>query len=153
MRFLLIALAIVLPFQGSTPEEMYGIYATPETKEILERYEQMEREVQAAEEAARTQKTIALSLSILVGLIPFGVILRRSVRESTWKNNPGGTIAGLLIALLGGALLFGLNYGIFYLRFNTGEQFNIALAFLLVAAMIAGAIFLLLKKDHKNNKS
>lgn len=85
-------------------------------------------------------------LSLLIGLIPLGVIVRRILREKTWKENPSGTAKAIGIGLAGGALLFGLNYGVFLLKTHYGDAFNTVLAFLLVAALIVGCIFVLKKK-------
>ena len=47
--------------------------------------------------------------------------------------------------MAGGVVLFGFNYGIFLLKIKMGDAFNTALAFLIVAALIAGSIYLLKK--------
>ena len=44
-------------------------------------------------------------------------------------------------------VLFGLNYGVLYLKIKYGDGFNTTLAFLIVAALIAGAIYLMKKKQ------
>lgn len=51
------------------------------------------------------------------------------------------------------ALSVALNYGIFLLKIRMGNAFNITLAFLLVAAMIVGSIYLLNKKDDNSGNS
>lgn len=143
---LLLTFGAAWPAAAQTPEELYGEYMTPETRAIMERYEEAERRAQEAEVAAKARKTLALSVAILIGLIPLGVIGRRILREKSWKGNPSGTAKAIGIALAGGAVLFGLNYGIFLLKMRYGDAFNTTLAFLLVAAMIAGSIYLLQKK-------
>lgn len=70
-----------------TPEELYGEYITPETRAVLERFEEA-----------------------------------------------------------GGAVLFGLNYGIFLLKIKMGDAFNTTLAFLLLAALFVGCIYVMKKK-------
>ena len=143
---LLLTFGAAWPAAAQTPEELYGEYMTPETRAIMERYEEAERRAQEAEVAAKARKTLALSVAILIGLIPLGVIGRRILREKSWKGNPSGTAKAIGTALAGGAVLFGLNYGIFLLKMRYGDAFNTTLAFLLVAAMIAGSIYLLQKK-------
>lgn len=97
-----------------------------------------------AEAAASARRTLVLSLSILIGLIPPAVIGRRAIRDKTWRNNPSGTVRALAVGLLGGTVLFALNYGIFLLKIRMGDAFNTALAFLIVAALIIGSLLLFL---------
>lgn len=144
MSILLAFLLAVLPLQTA---EMYNEYITAETQEILDKYDQLEEDLQEAEEARQGQKTSALVFSIIIGLIPLGFIGRQIIKGGTWKNNPSGTARGLGIALLGGIVLFGLNYGIFTLKFRMGDAFSAVLAYVLVAAIIVGAVWLLTKKD------
>lgn len=54
-----------------------------------------------------------------------------------------GTVRALGVGILGGAVLFALNYGIFLLKIKMGDAFNTARAFLIVAALIIGSILLL----------
>lgn len=125
---------------AQTPDQLYGDYITPETQSILERHEQAMREVAAAEAAARARKTLILAVS---GLIPVGVIGLQILKEKNWKDNPGGTVRALGTAFAGGLVIFGLNYGVLYLKFKYGDAFNTALAFLIVAGLIVGCIYLL----------
>ena len=67
------------------------------------------------------------------------------VREKTWKGNPSGTVKAIGIGIGGGLVLFGLNYGEFLLKLKMGDAFHTSLAFLLVAGLIAGSIYLLKK--------
>ena len=128
-----------------SPEEMYSEYITPETREILEKADRLEDEAMAAEAAAKTKKTLALSISIIIGLIPLCHIGRDIIKRKSWKENPGGTVRALGVGLIGGVVLFGLNYGVFLLKIRMGDGFNTAFAFLIVALLIAGAIYLLKK--------
>lgn len=148
MRRFLSLLTLLLGWSTGvqSPEELYEEYITPETRAVLERFEQAEREVQAAEAAARARKTLMLAVAVLIGLIPVVVIGRRVLREKTWKDNPGGTVRALGVALAGGVVLFGLNYGVLYLKLKYGDGFNTTLAFLIVAGLVAGSIYLLNKK-------
>lgn len=148
MRRYLFLLTLLLGWSAGaqSPEELYEEYITPETRAVLERFEQAEREVQAAEAAARARKTLMLAVAVLIGLIPVVVTGRRILKEKTWKDNPGGTVRALGVALAGGVVLFGLNYGVLYLKLKYGDGFNTTLAFLIVAGLVAGSIYLLNKK-------
>jgi hypothetical protein len=144
--FFLLALLLSWSAAAQTPEELYADYITPETRAILERAREAERRAEEAEAAAKAQKTLALCGAILIGLVPLCVIGRRILRKQSWKDNPAGTVRALGVGLFGGVCLFALNYGIFLLKIRMGDAFNSALAFLLVAALIAGSIYLLRKK-------
>ncbi len=144
-KFLLLTLLAGWPAAAQTPEELYQDYMTPETRAIMERYEEAERRAQEAEAAARAKKNLALVGSILIGLIPLGVIGRRIIQEKSWKENPSGTAKAIGTGVAGGLVLFGLNYGVFLLKIKMGDAFNTTLAFLIVGALIAGSIYLLRK--------
>lgn len=144
-RLLLMIMLAGASAAAQTPEELYGEYLTPETRAIMERFEEAERRSQEARAADEALKTLALGLSVLIGLIPLGVIGRRIVREKTWKGNPSGTVKAIGIGIGGGLVLFGLNYGVFLLKLKMGDAFHTSLAFLLVAGLIAGSIYLLKK--------
>lgn len=144
-RLLLMIMLAGASAAAQTPEELYGEYLTPETRAIMERFEEAERRSQEARAADEALKTLALGLSVLIGLIPLGVIGRRIVREKTWKGNPSGTVKAIGTGIGGGFVLFGLNYGEFLLKLKMGDAFHTSLAFLLVAGLIAGSIYLLKK--------
>ena len=144
---LLILLLLACTARAQTPEELYEAYSTPETRAVLERFEEAERRSQEAEAAAKARRTLALVGAILIGLIPLGYIGREIIRKKSWRDNPGGTVRALGVGLAGGVVLFGLNYGVLYLKIKYGDGFNTILAFLIVAALIAGAIYLMKKKQ------
>ena len=130
---------------AQSPEELYGEYITPEAQALLDRFEEAERQSQEAEAAAKSRRTLALSVAILIGLIPLVHICRDIIRKKSWRDNLGGTVRALLTGIAGGVVLFGLNYGIFILKVRMGDAFNTTLAFLIVGALIAGSIYLLKK--------
>ena len=143
MSAILSILFCLLPLQATSPEEMYSEYITPETSAVLEQFQKMEQDIQEAEKASRARKTLILLISIAVGIIPLVSIGIKAVRGKTWQDNPGGTARALGVALAGGAVLFAFNYGILMLKLKMGDAFNTALAFILVAALIVGSVYLL----------
>ena len=145
-KLLLLTILIGGLAAAQTPEELYQQYITPETQAILDRFEEAERQTQEAEEAARTKKTLALAAAVLIGLIPVGATVRNIVRKKSWKENPSGTLQALGVSVLGGAVLFALNYGVFLLKIRYGDAFNTAFVFLIVAVLIVGSIYLYRKK-------
>lgn len=146
-KFLLLTLLASWPAAAQTPEELYQDYMTPETRAIMERYEEAERRAQEAEAAAQGRKTLALVGAVLIGLIPLGSIGRRIIQEKSWKENPSGTAKAIGTGVAGGLVLFGLNYGVFLLKKKMGDAFHTSLAFLLVVGLIAGSIYLLRKRQ------
>lgn len=132
---------------AQSPEEMYKEYITPEVQAVMDRFDEAQEQIQAAEKASNKRKTFAMAVSLLAGLIPIGYLGRDIIRKRTWKDNPFGTLKAVGIGLVGGAVLFGLNYGVFLLKYKMGDAFNTVLAFLIVAAIIVGSIYLLNKKD------
>ena len=141
-RILFLMLLTTWSAAAQTPEELYQEYTTPETRAIMERFEQAERQAQEAEAAARGRRTLALAGAILIGLIPLGTIGSRIIRQKSWKENPSGTAKAIGTGLAGGLLLFALNYGIFLLKIKMGDAFNTTLAFILVAGIIVGSFYL-----------
>ena len=127
---------------AQTPDELYQEYITPETQSILDRFDEAEQRTQEAEAAARSRKTLALAGAILIGLIPVGATVRNIVRKKSWKEYPSETAKALGISFLGGAVLFALNYSLFLLKIKMGDAFNTAFVFLIVAALIAGSVYL-----------
>ena len=126
--------------------KMYEQLMTPQEKALLEQFEEAQQRSEEAQAARGNKMMIALIISILIGLIPFVYLLVKAFKENTWKNNPGGTIWGLVVGLAGGALLFAINYGIFWFRINHEGLFNGILTYGLVLALIVGVIYLLNKK-------
>ena len=87
MRRFLFLLTLLLGWSAGaqSPEELYEEYITPDTRAVLERFEQAEREVQAAEAAARARKTLMLAVAVLIGLIPVVVTGRRVLAAQPWR--------------------------------------------------------------------
>ena len=143
----MIAFLLSLTLLTAQPaENMYQEYITPEVQSTLDRFDDAMEASKEAEKKAQSKKTRALLFSVLIGLIPLAYVGRMAVKGKTYKENPHGTAYGLVLALLGGLVLFGLNYGVFLLRIKMGDSFNIIFGYLLVAAMVVGIIYLLRKK-------
>jgi len=147
MTFLItLILTIILPLQV---EDMYKDYITPEQQEMLDKFEQLEQDIQAAEQRDAASKAWILLVSVAIGLIPVCATGYKAVKARTWKDNPSGTVRAMGVSLLGGAVIFALNYGILLLKYRMGDAFNTSLAFILVIAIIAVAIWLMTKTDKK----
>ena len=144
-RFVFLMFLAACSASAQSPEELYQEYITPETRAILERYEEAERRAHEAEARARGQRALALAGAILIGLIPLGAIGRRIIREKSWKENLSGTAKAIGIGIVGGLVLCALNYGVFLMKIRMGDAFNTTLAFLIVGALIVGSIYLLRK--------
>ena len=143
-------LSIVLPLQAAgSVEDMYKDYITPEQQEMLDKFDQLEQDIQAAEQKDAKNKTWILLVSLAVGLIPVCVTGYRVLKQKTWKDNPSGTVRAMAVSLAGGAVIFAINYGILMLKYRLGDAFNTGLAFILVIAIIAVAIWLVTKTDKK----
>ena len=57
---LLLTFLAAWPADAQSPEELYEEYITPETRAIMERFEQAEREAQEAEALARARRMLML---------------------------------------------------------------------------------------------
>jgi len=147
-RIILFPFLVILSLAAAaqSPEERYQEYITPEVRAVLERSEQAERENREAEAAAKARKSLMFAVSLAIALIPLGYIGSDIIRHETWKENPSGTARALGTGLAGGAVLFAVNYGIILLKVRMGDAFNIALAFLVVAALAVGSVWLMKKK-------
>ena len=146
MNAILSLFLFLMPLQATSPEEMYKDYIPPEVQAVLDEADRIAEESREAEESARNKKTLALVFSLAVGLIPVVHIGLKILKRKTWEANPSGTLASLGIALVGGAALFAINFGVLMLKIKMGDAFNTTLAFLLVVAIIVGAVYLMKKK-------
>lgn len=143
---LIITLATCLSVVSAAAQtEMYDEYITPETRAILERYEEVERHAQEAEAAAAAKRRLVLVGSILVGLVPLVYIGKSILRKRSWMDNPGGTVKAIAVGLIGGAVIFGITYGAILMKIRMGSSFNILFALLLIAALLGGALYVLRK--------
>ncbi len=143
MTAILAFLFMLMPLQSTT--ELYEQYLTPEGQALIEQSEQLSEQIAQGEAKERESKTRILIISLIIALIPAVYIGKDIVAGKTWQSNPDGTRRAVGTALAGGLVLFALNYGILYLKHRMGDSFNTALAFLLVAALLAFALHLLKK--------
>ena len=139
----LAALFTVLPAAAQT--DMYDEYINPETRAIMERFEEAERHAQEAQAAEDAKRTLALVACILIGLVPLFYIGREIVKKQAWKDNPGGTAKAIGVGIAGGAVMFGLTYGVFLMKMKAGDSFNIIFALVFIAAILGGALYILKK--------
>ena len=139
----LAALFTVLPAAAQT--DMYDEYINPETRAIMERFEEAERHAQEAQAAEDAKRTLALVACILIGLVPLFYIGREIVKKQSWKDNPGGTAKAIGVGIAGGAVMFGLTYGVFLMKMKAGDSFNIIFALVFIAAILGGALYILKK--------
>ena len=152
---LLLALALSLPAAAQlTPEEeeqMLRQYGA--TDEYFEMQRKMDEIVQQGEEARKREKitlTIMLVLSLAVAVVPVAATGKNILKHPELRTGKG-VAAALAVSLLGGAVLFGLNFGWMYLRYRHGDALNFPLALLITLGIAAGAFFLLNKKDKKDD--
>lgn len=152
---LLLALAFCLPAAAQlTKEEEDLLRAYGATDEYMNMQRQMDSYLERQEkhkEQEQTQRTIMLVLSLAVAVIPVWTIGKRIIQHPEERTPMGATLA-LLIALAGGAVLFAFNYGWMYLRLKAGDALNFPLALIITIGIAAGAIFLMNKKDPKDEK-
>lgn len=121
--------------------------------EYIEMQRKMQDILDKSEEAKQKEqntKTVILVLALAVAAVPVVVIGKRIIDHPEVRTVKG-VASALGIALLGGAVLFGINYGWMLLRLKHGDALNFPIAILITLALAAGAVFLLTKKDKKNN--
>ena len=92
-----------------------------------------------------------LVLSLAVAVVPLCSIGKKIIDHPEVRTFKG-VASALGIGLLGGAVLFGLNYGWMYLRLEHGDAINFPMALLITLGLAGFAIFLLHKKDPKDEK-
>ena len=144
--FAAIVFALMSLLAFASPEDMYGQYDKDgKYRAMQEQMDKINQQAEAAEKERAEKQTMALWAALLTGLIPLGYIGSQVIREQTWKSNPRGTAQALAVGLAGGAVLFGLNYGVFLLKIEYGSKFNTAVAMGLVLFMIIGSIYVLKK--------
>ena len=134
-------------FASPTPEEMYGSYDKDgKYRAMQEQMDEITRKTADAEKEKSEKKTMAMWAAILIGLIPLGHIGIQVIKEKTWETNRKGTMQALAIGLAGVAVLFGLNFGVFLLKIEYGQQFNTALVCVIVLALVVFSIYAIKKK-------
>ena len=121
--------------------------------EYIEMQRKMQDILDKSEEAKRKEqntKTVMLVLALAVAVVPV-VVIGKKIVQNPEVRTAKGVISALGVAILGGAVLFGLNYGWMLLRFKHGDALNFPFALLITLALAAGAVFLLTKKDKKDD--
>ena len=137
MKILITLLFTLLSLQLSSPEDMYRQFDRDGQYQAMEeQMDQINQQSEAAEQDRNNKKTFVLVISIIIGLIPIAVIGKKIYKERSWESNPAGMRKAIVIALAGGAALFALNYGVFYLKLIHNEVFRILFPALLAIAAI-----------------
>ena len=80
---------------------------------------------------------------IAIILVPLAYIGYSIVKERTWETNPRGTKQALGIALMGGLLLFVVNYAALYLKIIYESEFYQYGPVVIGLVIVAGTIVLL----------
>ncbi|MBR5027835.1 MAG: hypothetical protein IKX51_01315 [Bacteroidales bacterium] len=141
MKILLTLLFPLLSLQVSSPEDMYSVYYKDgQYQSMNEQMEQISQQSEAAEQERNEKKTFILVISLLLGLIPIAVVGKKIYKDRSWETNPQGMWRALGIAVAGGAALFALNYGVFYLKLIHNEVFQIVFPAAIALAVIVGVI-------------
>lgn len=152
----LLALALCLPATAQISkeeEDLMELYGASEEYREMQRQMQdyLDREARA-EQKRETSRTLMLVLSLAVAVVPLCSIGKKIIDHPEVRTFKG-VASALGIGLLGGAVLFGLNYGWMYLRLEHGDAINFPIALLITLGLAGFAIFLLHKKrDPKDEK-
>ena len=128
-------------------EDMMRAYGASD--EYIEMQRKMQDILDKSEEAKQKEqdtKTIMLVLALAVAAVPV-VVISKKIIDHPEVRTVKGVVSALGVAVLGGAVLFGINYGWMMIRFKHGDAVNFPLALLITLALAAGAVFLLAKKD------
>lgn len=161
-RILVLVLALITLglFQTSsvtaqmTPEEEQMLREYGATDEYFEMQRKMDEIVRHQEDARHREKTIRLIivlLSLAVAVVPLAATCKNIIRHPELRTGKG-IAAAIGVSLLGGAVLFAFNYGWMYMRFKHGDALNVPLAILITLAIAVGALYVLNKKDPKDEK-
>lgn len=142
MKTLLTFLFVLATLQpGQSPEEMYGQFdKNGQYQAMQEQMDEITQKSEAAEQEKSDKKTFVLVISLLLGLSPIAVVGKKIYKDRSWETNPQGMWRALGIAVAGGAVLFALNYGVFYLKLIHNEVFMIVFPASIVLAVIVGVI-------------
>ncbi len=127
---------------------MYRIYDKDgKNRELMEKSEHLRQKMAADKAEEDGKKRRILLVSLVIGLVPVVVVGGNVIRKQTWVENPRGTVEALAIVIAGGAALFALNYGWFYLKYLEEEVFVLVFSFAFVLLLIALAFYLARKKN------
>lgn len=161
-KFVVLVLALITLglFQTSsvtaqmTPEEEQMLREYGATDEYFEMQRKMDEIIRHQEDARHRDNTIRLIivlLSVAVAVVPLAATCKNIIRHPELRTGKG-IAAAIGVSLLGGAVLFAFNYGWMYMRFKHGDALNVPLAILITLAIAVGALYVLNKKDPKDEK-
>lgn len=142
MKTLLTFLFILATLQpGQSPEEMYSSFDRDgQYQAMQEQMDEVTQKSEAAEKERSDKTTFVIVISLVLGLIPIAVVGKKIYKDRSWETNPQGMWRALGIAVAGGAVLFALNYGVFYLKLIHNEVFMIVFPASIALAVIVGVI-------------
>lgn len=142
MKTLLTLLFVLATLQpGQSPEEMYSSFDRDGKYQAMqEQMDEVTQKSEAAEKERSDKTTFVIVISLVLGLIPIAVVGKKIYKDRTWETNPQGMWRALGIAVAGGAVLFALNYGVFYLKLIHNEVFMIVFPASIALAVIVGVI-------------
>ena len=153
--FLLLALALCLPAAAQLSKEeedlMRAYGATDEYMEMQRKMDEIVRQGEKSRQDDKNARTIMLVLSLAVAVVPLWATCKNIIQHPELRTGKG-VASAIAVSLLGGAILFGFNYGWMYLRWKAGDALNFPLAVLITAGIAVGAFYLLNKKDKKDEK-
>lgn len=128
-------------------ESMYGaLDKDGKYRAMQEQLDQMLQKTEQYQEEESQKRSVALWISILIGLIPLIGIGIQIIRGRTWRTNPTGTVKALVVGLAGACALFGINYFVLIMKIIYGSRFSIIFVVATMIFLIIAAIYILIKK-------
>lgn len=143
---LTILFAVVTLHVSSSPEDMYSLY--DKDGKYRDMQEQMDKVIQnrkQAEQERNAKTNVIVVISVIMGLVPMGYIVYMILKERKWETNPQGTKQALGIALLGGLLLFAINFASLYVKVIYEDEFYRYGPVVFGLVIVVGTIVLLCK--------
>ena len=143
---LTILFAVVTLHVSGSPEDMYSLY--DKEGKYRDMQEQMDKVIQnhkQAEQERNAKTNVIVVISVIMGLVPMGYIVYMILKERKWETNPQGTKQALGIALLGGLLLFAINFASLYVKVIYEDEFYRYGPVVFGLVIVVGTIVLLCK--------
>lgn len=136
---------VTLHVAGS-PEDMYSMYDKEgKYRDMQEQMDKVFQKHKEAEQERNTKMNVIAVISVVMGLVPMGYIVYMILKERKWETNPQGTKEALGIALLGGLLLFAINFASLYVKVIYEDEFYRYGPVVFGLVIVVGTIVLLCK--------